>query len=232
MHDCQRFREDWVDGAVEEASDCEDCRSFCREAAAVLQAAGGAAYPVAALSEDYWDGFEDRLREKLVLENESKTAAVTWKWAGLSAAAAVVAVMTWGGLHVTPPVVDTAKTTPRIEFSDEHIEGLDPMVVAFLGQSELFLRNFTKIEPSYVEDLNDARERAMRDLTGIAQEKELAGDFAPVRITLDEYESVLREIKNLDSFEDLADLQGRIHRNGLIANLKAYQPQVMLVSQR
>lgn len=232
MHDCQRFREDWVADTAEDANDCEDCRSFCREAAAVLQATGGAAYPVAELSEDYWQGFEDRLRETLVLENESRTSAVTWKWAGLSAAAAVVVVMTWGGLHVTPSKVDSVQTTPHIEFSDDHIEGLDPMVVAFLGQSELFLRSFTKIEPSYVEDLNDARERAKRDLMGIAQEKELAGDFAPVRITLDEYESVLREIKNLDSSEDLADLQGRIHRNGLIANLKAYQPQVMLVSQR
>jgi hypothetical protein len=36
----------------------------------------------------------------------------------------------------------------------------------------------------------------------------------------------------MGSSEDLVDLQKRILANGLIANLKAYQPQVMLVSQR
>jgi hypothetical protein len=60
----------------------------------------------------------------------------------------------------------------------------------------------------------------------------LAGDFAPVRITLDEYENVLREIKNLDSKEELTELQRRIRANGLIANMHAFQPQVMLVSSR
>jgi len=49
---------------------------------------------------------------------------------------------------------------------------------------------------------------------------------------LNEYESILREIKNLDSAEDIADIQMRIRRNGLIANLKAYQPRVILASQR
>ena len=121
---------------------------------------------------------------------------------------------------------------PQIEVVDDHIQGLDPMVVAFLERSELFLRNFTKIEPSYIEDLDDSRARAKQSLMEIGEKKELAGNFAPVRITLDEYENVLREIKNLDSSEELADLQTRILASGLIANMKAYQPQVMLLSQR
>jgi len=66
----------------------------------------------------------------------------------------------------------------------------------------------------------------------IGEQKDLAGNFAPVRMTLDEYENVLREIKNMGSSEELVDLQKRILANGLIANLKAYQPQVLLVSQR
>jgi hypothetical protein len=53
-----------------------------------------------------------------------------------------------------------------------------------------------------------------------------------VRITLDQYENVLREIKNLSSSQELTDVQTRILSNGLIANMKAYQPQVMLVSRR
>ena len=66
----------------------------------------------------------------------------------------------------------------------------------------------------------------------MAEQKKATGDFAPVQITLNEYESILREIKNLDSAEDIEDIQMRIRRNGLIANLKAYQPRVILASQR
>ena len=29
MHDCQRFREDWTAGLVEDFGGCEDCRGFC-----------------------------------------------------------------------------------------------------------------------------------------------------------------------------------------------------------
>ena len=83
-----------------------------------------------------------------------------------------------------------------------------------------------------MEDLDDSRARAKQSLMEIGEQKKLAVDFAPVRITLDEYENVLREIKNLDSREELTDLQTRILASGLIANMKAYQPQVMLISQR
>jgi hypothetical protein len=118
-----------------------------------------------------------------------------------------------------------------IEFADDHIEGLNASVVKFLDHSELFLRDFTKIEPAYVEDLEEAQERAGRDLAQVERQKARAADFEPVWITLDEYETVLREIRNLESAADLEDLQLRIRRNGLIANMKAYQPQVVLVSQ-
>ncbi len=236
MHDCQKYREDWVAGTAEAIHSCEACRSFCEEAAAILQATETAAAPVPELTEDYWPGYQERLREKLVRENAAQPSNVYRRLAPLAAAAAVAGVLTWGGLRVTQPIersdVERSKAGLRIEFDADHIEGLDPMVVLFLGQSELFLRSFTKIQPSYVEDLDDARVRARRDLMEIAEQKALAGDFAPVRIALDEYEGVLREIKNLDSSEDLADIQQRIHRNGLIANLNAYQPHVTLVTQR
>jgi hypothetical protein len=229
MHDCQKYREDWVAGLAEEFVDCDDCRVFCQEAAAILQATDAAAQPLPELSEEYWNGFENRLRNRLVLEKVASTTQVYWKWGALAAAAAIAVVVTWGAMRSTQPI---ASAPEKIKFDDSHIAGLDPMVVVFLGQSEMFLRNFTKIQPSYVEDLDDAQMRARQDLMEIAQQKALAGDFVPVRIALDEYESVLREIKNLDSPQDLTDLQKRIYRNGLIANLKAYQPHVMLVSQR
>jgi hypothetical protein len=225
MHDCQKFREDWIGGTVEDAIDCEECLRFCEEADVILLATA-AAPPIPELSEEYWNGFEGRLRETLIQENAARSSHVYWRWSALAAAAAIVLVVTWGTMRQARP------NAPQVEFVNNHIQGLDPMVVAFLERSELFLRNFTKIESSHTEDLADSRSSAKQSLMEIGGQKELAGNFAPVRMTLDEYENVLREIKNMGSSEDLVDLQRRILANGLIANLKAYQPQVMLVSQR
>jgi len=48
-------------------------------------------------------------------------------------------------------------------------------------------------------------------------------------MALDEYENYLREIKNADSAPDIVEIQTRIRGSGLIANMKAYQPQPILV---
>src|SRR5262245_7138963 len=225
MHDCQRFREDWIGGTVERLVDCEACRSFCDEVDVILLATASATQPIPEFSEEYWNGFESRLRETLIRENASRRSQVYWKWPALAAAAVLAAVVTWGTIRSAHFIA------PQIEIVDDHIQGLDPMVVAYLERSELFLRNFTKIEPSYVEDLDDSRARAKQSLMEIGEQMELAGNFAPVRITLDEYENVLREIKNLNTSEELADLQTRILTSGLIANMTAYQPQAMLQSR-
>jgi hypothetical protein len=234
MHDCQRFREDWIAGLAEDGGDCEPCRSFCEDARLLLQAVEGATPPVPELSEPYWDRFDDRLRWGLVQENASRTHRLYWRWSGVAAAAAALAVViNWGGLRIDQPAVESvenAKATPQIEFVDDHIKDLNPTVVAFLGQSELFLRSFTKIDPSYDEDLRDARSRAKQDLAEIETQKLRAADFAPARIALDEYENFLRDIKNVDSARDITDIQTRIRRSGLIANMKAYQPQVIMVA--
>jgi hypothetical protein len=232
MHDCQRFREDWVAGEAEDFGDCGECRSFCEEAQFILQATDGAARPVPELSEYHWNRFEGRLRENLLHENAAHTVRVYWKWsAAVATAAALVGVVTWGGIRMAE-TIEPAEQSAQIEYVDDHIEGLNPSVVEFLGQSELFLRNFSHIEPSYEEDLQDAQARAKQGLTVIAQQKARTADFEPVLIALDEYENVLREIKNLDSPDELADIQARIRSNGLIAKMGAYQPQVMLVSRR
>ena len=226
MHDCQKFREDWIDGTVLDKADCEECRSFCEDADVILLATSAAAQPTPEFSEEYWNGLEDRLRERLIQENATRTYHAYWKWSGVAAAAAIAMVVTWTSIRPAQP------TPPQIELVDDHIQGLDPMVVTYLERSELFLRNYTKIEPSDVEDIDDARARAKQSLMEIGEQKELARNFTPVRITLDEYENVLREIKNLDSNDELADIQTRVLAGGLIANMKAYQPQVMLVSRR
>jgi hypothetical protein len=230
MHDCQKFREDWVAGSGEVFGDCETCRSFCEEAGLILQAAES--QPIPELAEAYWDRFDDRLHGRLVRENASRMYRSYWKWSAVAAAAVIVVALSWGRTPISRPVAEPETSAPRIEFADDHIRGLNPTVVNFLGHSELFLRNFTKIEPSYKQDLKDAQIQAQEDLAEIEKQKLRAADFVPVRIALDEYESVLRDIKNLDSPADIAGIQGRIRSTGLIANMSAYQPHVVLVGQR
>ena len=228
MHDCQRFREDWIARFTGDPAGCDDCRLFCEETSAVLAALAsrGPGEP----SEEYWTGFSNRLRDRLVAENSLAHHRGSWvRWMPvLASAACLVLAVAWVSLR--NPARQSAEV--GISFDANHFEGLDGRVVAFLSQSELYLRNFTKIDPSFTEEIEDARYRASRSLEKIPEQKRATVDFAPVQITLNEYESILREIKNLRSAEDIADIQMRIRRNGLIANLKAYQPRVILASQR
>jgi hypothetical protein len=46
---------------------------------------------------------------------------------------------------------------------------------------------------------------------------------------METYETILCDIRNVDDRsvdEDIGDIQRRIQQNGLIANLKAFQPRV------
>jgi hypothetical protein len=230
MHDCQRFREDWIAGLSEDAGGCEECRSFCEDSQLILQAIEAATPPVPQLSTTYWDRFDDQVRTGLVMENNSRMYRFYWKWSAVAATAVITVGVTWAGLRAYGPVVGTVQAAPQVEFVDDHIKGLNSTVVDYLGQSELFLRSFTKIDPSYKEDLQDARSRAKEELSEIGTQKLRTADFIPVQMALDEYEGFLREIKNVDSADDLADIQSRIRRSGLIANMNAYQPQVIFVA--
>lgn len=230
-HDCQRFREDWAGGPPEApVPDCDECRRFCAEGFAITQLAAQFAKTATEPPAEYWGAFQERLQENL---RHTRPDSSRWAWAGLAAAAALVVSLTWGGLRWAP-IGGGQSNSPapeRIEFVNDHIQGLNPEVVDFLGQSELFMRSFIRIQPGYTEEVEDARARARRVLAEIGEQRRAAADFAPVRIALEEYEGVLREIKNLESSGDLVDIQNRVDRNGLIANLKAYQPRVVLVGQ-
>lgn len=232
MHDCQKFREEWIGGCgVPEETGCDECLLFCEDASAIV-AALRSSNPVPEASAPYWDWFGTRLRARLIEESVAADLRVArYRWISAFATAASVAIaLTWGSLHIPTPGKDPALAGIAVE--TDHIEGLDRGVVDFLGQSELLVRDFTKIDPSYKEDIADARERATRSLISLSHQKSAAAEFDPVRITLDEYENVLRDIKNMHSPQDIADIQSRIRRSGLIANLKAYQPRVVQVSQR
>src|SRR5262245_23743948 len=119
MHNCRKFREDWSVGLAEETPECQDCRSFCEEAALALEAVDGAGEPIGEFSDDYWNRFDDRLRDRLLLTRPS-SVSVVWKWAVVAAAASVVILVSWAerpARVTTPP--------GHIEFVDDHIRGLD-----------------------------------------------------------------------------------------------------------
>jgi hypothetical protein len=55
MHDCQKFREDWLAASAEGSVDCVECSSLLRRRRRILLAAAAAAPPVPELSEEYWN---------------------------------------------------------------------------------------------------------------------------------------------------------------------------------
>jgi hypothetical protein len=230
MHDCQRFREDWIAGLTEDAGECELCRSFCADSQLILQAIEAATPPAPQLSTTYWDRFDGQVRTGLVRENTSRRYRFYLKWSTVAATSVITVGLTFAGIRTYGPFGEPAKTTLEIQFVDDHIKGLNPTVVDYLGQSELFLRSVTKIDPSYEEDFQDARSRAREELSEIDKQRLRAADFTPVQTALDEYENFLREIKNADSAGDLTDIQTRIRKSGLIANMNAYQPQLIFVA--
>jgi hypothetical protein len=110
---------------------------------------------------------------------------------------------------------------------------LDPVTVDFLEESELLLRNVMKIEAANVADLADARKTAGQQLAALEQRKEAAAEAPPVVSLMETYETILRDIRNVDERsvdEDIGDIQRRIQQNGLIANFKSFQPRVTEIS--
>ena len=81
-------------------------------------------------------------------------------------------------------------------------------------------------------DLADAKKVANEQLAGIDQRREAAVEVPPVLNVIDTYETVLRDIRNVDersSADDIIDIKNRIQSNALIANMKAFQPRVSTV---
>jgi len=122
--------------------------------------------------------------------------------------------------------------TPRVVYV-EHTVPLDPVTVDFLEESELLLRNVMKIAPSDMEDLAQAKRVAGEQLAELQQRKEAAAEVLPVVGVMETYETVLRDIRNVDERSpdaDIGDIHKRIQQNGLIPNMKAFQPRLTEVS--
>jgi hypothetical protein len=251
MHDCQRFREELL-CLIEQARpgdlcpECSDCRQYASEAAALFVHLENLRLDVPNLPPDYWTGFNSRLKRALI-EEASACRQFSDYWGGtlgavLACAAALIIAVSAIAWRATQTIAaqdviasQVAQPPAQVRVVDDHLDGLDEEVVRFLGQSEMFLRNFTKITPTNIEDIEDARSRAVQQLAGLGDRREAAQDFVPVRIVLDEYETVLRDIENLEPnasiADDIADIQGRIQQNGLIAGLKTYQPRIEMLLQ-
>jgi len=140
-------------------------------------------------------------------------------------------LITVGLYRLATPLVNLERLrapAPRAMYVD-HSVSLDPVTVDFLEESELLLRNLMKITPNDTDDLADTMRVANGQLADIQQRKDAAADVPPVVDVIDTYETILRDIRNLDgrnAAEDIADIQSRIRKNGLIANIKAFQPSV------
>jgi hypothetical protein len=150
-------------------------------------------------------------------------------------AAAAMLLLTIGFYRLATPLVKLerpATSAAPAAYVDPSVS-LDPVTVDFLEESELLLRNVMKITPNDMDDLADAQKVANGQLADIEQRKEAAADAPPVVGVMDTYETILRDIRNVDersATEDIADIQSRIRKNGLIANIKAFQPVATPVS--
>jgi hypothetical protein len=262
MHNCEEFRERITEYIIDredlarraefqpELLICSGCSEFYSESREMIEALSSVDLSIA---ESQWEGIEHRLCEKIMSENTAAVyqprlpaSAARWHWVAewfkapaygtpflLAAAALLFITVGLSRLAIPRGEVQTAAETPQSATYVEHSVVLDPVTVDFLEQSELLLRNVMKIVPSDVEDLADAKNTAREQLAGIGLRREAAAAVPPVVDVMDTYETVLRDIRNLDERsveEDIPDIQKRIQRNGLIANMKAFQPAVTQVS--
>jgi hypothetical protein len=253
MHVCEEFREKITEFIIDrrniagddetqsELNTCGACTEFYSESRSLIDAMSSAQFDI---SEEQWGAIENRMHDSLVavatampvVENVVLFPPSRWNrssyGAGLAGLAAML-LLTATLFRLPAPTAGsnrplqqaTAETVVQSDVS------LDPVTVQFLEHSELLLRDVMKLEPADTEDLNDARKTASEQLTAIQQRREAAVNVLPVVSMMDKYETILRDIRNLQmqpAAEDISDIQNRIEKNGLIANMKAFEPRVVL----
>jgi hypothetical protein len=240
MHNCDEFREriteyiiDREDLTVDprfqnELLICPDCAEFYADSCEMMSALASvdATVPVRA---EFKPAFELRQKNTLIEFERGRKARAYGQILQWVAAAAALFLVTAGLLRFPRPASAPAAEATYVE----HPVPLDPVTVDFLQQSELLLRNVVKLAPSDTKDLADVKLKASEQLLAIEQRKDAAAHLQTVRNVMDTYETVLRDIRNVDeksAADDMPDIQNRIQRNGLIANIKAFQPRVTMVS--
>jgi len=249
MHVCEDFREKIADQIIDrhdladvelkrELLVCSACAVFYGESRDLMEAISEVHFDIA---EEQWDAMADRMRIRILEEPPARSPILWFQRRGLVAAVAGLAAMllvTFGVYRVSTPLVSERAGESRPEVNTPPVEvvtsnvALDPVTVQFLEQSELLLRSVMKLQPAAVDDLQEAQAQADRQLVALDQRKEAASEIPPVVNMMDKYEMILREIRKLNGqtgAEDITDIQHRIEKNGLIADMKAFQPKVIAV---
>ncbi len=241
MHVCEEFRERVTERIIDredlsrspefqrELVICSSCAEFYAEAKETMDVMSSADFP---MPEEHWDGMTRRLRIRLEAETPKPRAYRRLRhWGGLVAAAALLLITAGLYRFSIPPQAALYPAPSEYAYVDQTVP-LDPVTVDFLEESELLLRNVMKIQPDDKEDLADAKRVAASQLIEIDQRKDAAADVPPVLGVMDTYETILRDIRNLDEGsmeEDISDIQNRIQTNALIANMKAFQPALGMI---
>src|SRR5262245_28193829 len=258
MHNCEEFRERITELIIDrqdvakkaefqsELLVCSSCSEFYVQSREFIEALDGIDL---SMSDRQWNAIEQRLHAQILNVAESVVVAGFSQPRAAHAAfrpprrlkptptmsfvfaAAVLLLITIGLGRLPSPSVDVQQTVapPTQAVYVEPSVPLDPVTVDFLEESELLLRNVMKMAPSDVEDIADAKKAASEQLAELDQRKEAAAEVPPVVGVMETYETILRDLRNVDirsADEDIGDIQKRIQRNGLIANMKAFQPRV------
>ena len=250
MHNCEEFRERITEHIIDreditarpefqrELMICSSCSDFCAESREMMEALAAVELSI---SESEWSRIEGRMLWRIlseqvgVIKPKDTTARRVLALSPLLAAVALVLLITIGLSRLAKPVpavVMPPQESTQAVFMSETVP-LDPVTVDYLEESELLLRNVMKITPADTEDLADAKKTASVQLAGIKLRKEAVAEVPPVVEVMDTYETVLRDIRNIDdrnAAEDIPDIQKRIKKNALIANMKAFQPALTQVS--
>jgi hypothetical protein len=262
MHNCEEFRERITEYIIDredvskktelqrELLMCSSCSDFYAQSREMMDALSEIDLTI---SENQWNGIEHRLCATILNEGVGYSAPSIYQnnnvvlefernrkpriYTPVLATAAALLLITVGLSRLairTPSAPDAAGPQEQAVYI-EHAVPLDPVTIDFLQESELLLRNVMKITPNDVQDLADAKKVASEQLAELEQRKQAAADVPPVVGVMETYETVLRDLRNVDTRtvdEDIGDIQRRIQKNGLIANMKAFQPRVTEVSFR
>ena len=255
MHNCEEFRERMTELIIDredvakkaefqsELSMCSGCSEFYVQSRELIEALDGIDL---AISDRQWNGIEQRLHARILNVgaglSRSRAAQAAFRPRRRKPTptmrpmvpfllAAALLLITIGLGRLPSPTVSVQQTAPAATQTVyvEHSVPLDPVTVDFLEESELLLRNVMKMAPSDVEDIADAKKAASEQLAELGQRKQAAAEVPPVVGVMEMYETILRDLRNVDvrsADEDIGDIQKRIQRNALIANMKAFQPRV------
>jgi hypothetical protein len=253
MHNCQDFREQITEQILDredldrdaalrhELLMCTSCADFYAQSWEMMEALDGIDLSI---SDNQWKGIEHRLNARIInaatVIPEVDTqldfvAAPRLQPAfagrfGLLLATAAVLLLTVGLARV--PIPGASVAVPEEPATAVYVEQslpLDPVTIEFFGDSELLLRTVMNLEPGNADDLADAKQVAREQLVELKQRKEAVAEVPLVVSVIDTYETILRDIRNVDERsvdDDISDIRQRIQQNGLIANMKAFQPRV------